>query len=76
MKITERVSNYVKMIGDENKRLSLLVENICKRPSLIKTAEAEDPGIDIHNLIEQTITNIKLQWRKEGEITPNAGAIL
>ncbi len=70
-KSPERVSNYVKMIGDENKRLSLLVENILQTAILDKGEfKLKIQSIDIHSLIEQTIANIKLQVEnKEGEIT-------
>lgn len=69
-KSPERVSNYVRMIGDENKRLSLLVENILQTAILDKGQfKLKLQQIDVHNLIEQTITNIKLQVEnKEGEI--------
>ena len=70
-KSPERISNYVKMIGDENKRLSLLVENILQTAILDKGQfKLKIQPIDIHTLIEQTITNIKLQVEnKEGKIT-------
>jgi len=69
-KSPERVSNYVRMIGDENKRLSLLVENILQTAILDKGQfKLKIQQIDIHTLIEQTITNIKLQVEnKEGVI--------
>ncbi|MCW3084711.1 MAG: hypothetical protein JWP12_2077 [Bacteroidetes bacterium] len=75
-KSPERVNNYVKMIGDENKRLSLLVENILQTAILDKgQLKLKIQSIDIHNLIEQTITNIKLQVEsKEGEITTGLNA--
>lgn len=70
-KSPERVDTYVKMIGDENKRLSLLVENILQTAILDKgQLKLKIQNIDIHNLIDQTITNIKLQVEnKQGEIT-------
>lgn len=69
-KSPERSANYVKMIGDENKRLSLLVENILQTAILDKGEfKLKIQSIDIHTLIEQTIDNIKLQVEnKEGEI--------
>ena len=69
-KSADRINNYVKMIGDENKRLSLLVENILQTAILDKGEfKLKIQNIDIHNLIEQTIHNIKLQVEnKEGEI--------
>lgn len=70
-KSPERVNNYINMIGDENKRLSLLVENILQTAILDKGEfKLKIQSIDIHSLIEQTIANIKLQVEnKEGEIT-------
>jgi len=75
-KSQDRVSNYVRMIGDENKRLSLLVENILQTAILDKGQfKLKIQPIDIHLLIEQTITNIKLQVEnKEGEITVQLSA--
>ncbi|HRG38290.1 MAG TPA: HAMP domain-containing sensor histidine kinase [Bacteroidia bacterium] len=75
-KSPERVNNYVKMIGDENKRLSLLVENILQTAILDKGQfKLKIQSIDIHTLIEQTITNIKLQVEnKEGEISVQLNA--
>ncbi len=70
-KSPDRVSNYVKMIGDENKRLSLLVENILQTAILDKGQfKLKIQPLDLHTLIEQTIVNIKLQVEnKEGSIT-------
>ena len=76
-KSPERAHNYVKMINDENKRLSLLVENILQTAILDKGEfKLKMQNIDIHTLIEQTIDNIKLQVEnKEGEITTQLNAI-
>ncbi len=75
-KSTAHVTNYVKMISDENKRLSLLVENILQTAILDKgELKLKIQSIDIHALIEQTIANIKLQIeQKKGEITTNLEA--
>ncbi len=75
-KSPERFSNYIKMIGDENKRLSLLVENILQTAILDKGEfKLKIQNIDVHTLIEQTIENIKLQVEnKEGEITTRLNA--
>ena len=64
------------MISDENKRLSLLVENILQTAILDKgELKLKIQSIDIHALIEQTIANIKLQIeQKKGEITTNLEA--
>lgn len=76
-KSQERVNNYVKMIGDENKRLSLLVENILQTAILDKGEfKLKIQSIDVHNLIEQTFTNIKLQVEnKEGQLTSELKAM-
>ncbi|MEI6489529.1 MAG: HAMP domain-containing sensor histidine kinase [Bacteroidota bacterium] len=70
-KSEERTGKYVKMIRDENKRLSLLVENILQTAILDKGEfKLKIQQTDIHSLIEQTIANIRLQVEnKEGEIT-------
>jgi two-component system phosphate regulon sensor histidine kinase PhoR len=75
-KSPERLSNYVKMIGEENKRLSLLVENILQTAILDKGEfKLNIQSIDIHTLIEQTIANIKLQVEnKQGEISTDLKA--
>jgi two-component system phosphate regulon sensor histidine kinase PhoR len=75
-KSEERVGKYIRMIGDENKRLSLLVENILQTAILDKGKfKLKITPVDIHTLIEQTITNIRLQVEnKEGEITKELNA--
>ena len=75
-KSPQRIDNYIKMINDENKRLSLLVENILQTAILDKgELKLKIQSIDIHSLIEQTIANIKLQVEnKNGEITTELSA--
>jgi two-component system phosphate regulon sensor histidine kinase PhoR len=75
-KSPDRVSNYVKMIGDENKRLSLLVENILQTAILDKGEfKLKVQSIDFHTLIQQSIHNIKLQVEnKDGEILTELNA--
>jgi two-component system, OmpR family, phosphate regulon sensor histidine kinase PhoR len=75
-KSAERSGKYIKMIGDENKRLSILVENILQTAILDKGEfKLKIQSINIHNLIEQTIDNIKLQVEnKEGEIVTQLNA--
>ena len=61
-KTPEKINSYVGIINDENKRLGVLVENVLQTALLdkgqykLKLAE-----VDIHELIERTIDNIKLQ---------------
>ena len=75
-KTKEKTGNYVKMISDENKRLSLLVENILQTAILDKGQfKLKVQSTDIHAVIEQTIENIKLQVEnKQGEITTSLNA--
>ena len=60
-KTKERVGNYVKMIKDENSRLGLLVENILQTAILDKGEfKLKITPVDIHNVIEQAISNITI----------------
>ena len=72
----ERTNKYVKMIRDENKRLSLLVENILQTAILDKGEfKLKIQSTDIHNLIDQSIANIKLQVEnRDGEISTELNA--
>jgi two-component system phosphate regulon sensor histidine kinase PhoR len=69
-KSPERVDNFIKMIGDENKRLSVLVENILQTAILDRgELKLQAQEINIHTIIETVILNIKLQVEnKQGEI--------
>jgi len=75
-KTPSKVDNYVKMIHDENKRLSLLVENILQTAILDKgKLKLKIQPIDVHLLIENTITNIQLQVEnRKGQITTDLKA--
>jgi len=75
-KSPERVDNFIKMIGDENKRLSVLVENILQTAILDKgELKLRIQDINIHTIIENVIVNIKLQVEnKEGEIITDLSA--
>jgi two-component system phosphate regulon sensor histidine kinase PhoR len=75
-KTPERVDNYVKMIKDENSRLGLLVENILQTAILDKGEfRLKITPVDIHNVIEQAISNIQLAVsKKEGEILTHLDA--
>ncbi|MBI2271904.1 MAG: HAMP domain-containing histidine kinase [Bacteroidetes bacterium] len=76
-KTPERTGNYIKMISDENKRLGVLVENVLQTAILDKGEfKLKIQDVDIHQLVLQSISNIKLQVdKKEGEIITylNAG---
>jgi two-component system, OmpR family, phosphate regulon sensor histidine kinase PhoR len=69
-KSPERVTNYVKVIGEENKRLSTLVENILQTAILDKGEfKLKVQEVDVHGIIQQAINNIRLQVEnREGQI--------
>lgn len=68
-KSEERVRKYVKVIGDENKRLGLLVENILQTAILDKgKLKLKLSEIDIHQLILQVIENSNPQIENRGAI--------
>lgn len=75
-KSPERVSNYVKVIGEENKRLSTLVENILQTAILDKGEfKLKMQDVDVHGIIRQAINNIRLQVEKrEGQIITHLDA--
>jgi two-component system phosphate regulon sensor histidine kinase PhoR len=76
-KSEEKTQKYIKMINDENKRLSLLVENILQTAILEKgQLVLSFQKVNIHSIIEETINNIKLQVEsKEGEISKELNAL-
>lgn len=66
-KTEEKVFNYIGIIHDENKRLSLLVENV------LQTALIEKDGlklkleqVNINQLINKVVTNVGLMVEKKG----------
>ncbi|MCC6690290.1 MAG: HAMP domain-containing histidine kinase [Bacteroidia bacterium] len=76
-KTPERMSSYLKMIGDENKRLGVLVENILQTAILDKGEfKLKLQDVDLHSIIEQTIGNIRLQTeKKDGKIITHLSAL-
>lgn len=76
-KSKERAGNYVKVIQDENKRLSLLVENILQTAILDKgNFRLKTEEVDVHGIIHQALKNIQLQVeKKEGEIITELNAV-
>jgi two-component system phosphate regulon sensor histidine kinase PhoR len=72
MKTPEKVGRYVKMIKDENKRLSVLVESILQTAILDKgDFKLKITEIDLHEIINQAIQNIQLQVeQRKGTIIP------
>jgi two-component system phosphate regulon sensor histidine kinase PhoR len=70
IKSTVLYDNYINVIHEENKRLGILAERILQSASLEKgqIILTREP-VDIHEIIEESINNIKLQVeKKEGEI--------
>lgn len=72
IKTPEKVGRYVKMIKDENKRLSVLVESILQTAVLDKgDFKLKITEIDLHEIINQAIQNIQLQVeQRKGTIIP------
>lgn len=61
IKTPEKQSRFVKMIRDENKRLSVLVESILQTSILDKGEfKLKRSEVDIHEIISQTIINTQL----------------
>lgn len=71
-KTPDKVDRYVKMIKDENKRLSVLVESILQTAILDKgDFKLKITEIDLHEIINQAIQNIQLQVeQRKGTIIP------
>lgn len=71
-KTKERTDRYLSMIRDENKRLSILVENVLQTAILDKGNFKLKPiRIDLHEIIRQAIGNVQLIIdKKEGELIP------
>jgi two-component system phosphate regulon sensor histidine kinase PhoR len=66
-KSPERISNYLHVIGEENKRLGVLVENILQTAILDKAEfKLNLQDIDLQQLILQCISNIRLQVENKG----------
>jgi two-component system phosphate regulon sensor histidine kinase PhoR len=66
-KSATRVSQYVGMIKDENKRLGVLVENVLRSAVLDRSEmKLQRNKIDMHAIIETAIKNIELQATNRG----------
>ena len=67
IKTPEKTERFVKMIKEENKRLSVLVESILQTAILDKgDFKLKHSEIDIHDIINQAIQNIHLQVEQLG----------
>ncbi len=63
----EKNKRYTKMIQDETKRLSLLVESILQTAILDKGEfKLKKSDIDIHEIIKTSVQNIQLQVEQKG----------
>ena len=61
MKDTEKMSFYLKMLRDENKRMHAHVENVLQISKLDKNqVEIEKEPLDAHELIDNAITHVQL----------------
>ena len=59
--------NYIKVINEENKRLGNLTERILQSASLEKgQIILKKEMVDMHEIVEEAITNIKLQVQNKG----------
>jgi len=69
IKTPEKIERFVKMIRDENKRLSVLVESILQTSILDKgNIKLKSDLLNIHEIIEQAIQNIQIQIEQRNGI--------
>lgn len=75
-KTQSKIDNYVNVISEENKRLGTLVENILQTAILDKGEfKLKFQEVDVHYVIEQAISNIRLQVEKrEGSVITKLNA--
>ncbi len=60
-------NNYINVINEENRRLGSMAERILQSASLEKgQILLKREQVDVHEIIEETINNIKLQVEKKG----------
>jgi two-component system phosphate regulon sensor histidine kinase PhoR len=76
-KSKEKTSRYLGMIQDENKRLSILVENVLQSAMLDRGNFRLKPSlINIHDMIRDVISNVQLAVeRREGRISSDLRAV-
>jgi two-component system phosphate regulon sensor histidine kinase PhoR len=77
VKTPEKQKRFVKMIRDENKRLSILVESILQTSILDKGEfKLKRSDLDLHDIINQAIQNTQLLIdQRQGEITKHLDAL-
>ncbi len=68
--------NFIRMIGEENKRLGVLVENVLRSAVLDKgEVKLQQEEVDLHELIGEAIRNIHIQVEeKQGKLNTNLEA--
>lgn len=66
----EKLTKYVKVISEENRRLSLLVENVLQTAILDKGEfKLKLSEVDLHEVLEHALSNIQLQIdQREGSL--------
>jgi two-component system phosphate regulon sensor histidine kinase PhoR len=76
IKTPEKQQRFVKMIRDENKRLSILVESILQTSILDKGEfKLKRSDVDVHEIMNQAIQNTQLLIdQRQGSITKQLGA--
>lgn len=77
IKTAESSQRFIKMIGDENKRLSILVESILQTALLDKGEfKLKKSEFNLHQVIVHAIQNIQLQAEQRGgKISTNLDAL-
>lgn len=77
IKTPEKQQRFVKMIRDENKRLSILVESILQTSILDKGEfKLKRSDVDVHDIINQAIQNTQLLIdQRHGTITKHLEAV-
>jgi len=66
-KSEQRVGHFLKMIGEENKRLGVLVENVLRSAVLDRgEMKINHNDVDLHQVITAAIRNIELQAQQKG----------
>lgn len=70
------VDNYIRVIGDENKRLAMVVENVLRTAVMDKgELKLKIAQLDMHEIITKVTETMRLQvQQKGGEVTLELGA--
>jgi two-component system phosphate regulon sensor histidine kinase PhoR len=65
------VDNYIRVIGDENKRLAMVVENVLRTAVMDKgELKLKTTQLDLHDIIRKVTETMRLQvQQKGGEVT-------